>query len=105
MSRPVVWLIDAHYQIFRAYYSMPDLTAPDGRPVGAFRGYVAVLIKFLARQEPSHVIAAFDHDLTSFRNEIYAEYFSTDGPCRTTIEVNRLPTPIAIELKCIATIE
>lgn len=35
-------------------------------------------------------------------NSIYAEYFSTDGPCRTTVEVNRLPTPIAIELKCIA---
>lgn len=35
-------------------------------------------------------------------NRIYAEYFPGDGPCRTTVEVNRLPTPIAIELKCIA---
>ena len=35
-------------------------------------------------------------------NGIYAEYFSADGPCRTTVEVNRLPTPIAIELKCVA---
>ena len=35
-------------------------------------------------------------------NRIYAEYFSNDGPCRTTVEVTRLPTPIAIELKCIA---
>jgi len=35
-------------------------------------------------------------------NGIYAEYFSSDGPCRTTVEVNRLPTPIAIELKCVA---
>lgn len=35
-------------------------------------------------------------------NRIYAEYFAADGPCRTTVEVNRLPTPIAIELKCIA---
>ena len=35
-------------------------------------------------------------------NRVYAEYFSSDGPCRTTVEVNRLPTPIAIELKCIA---
>lgn len=36
-------------------------------------------------------------------NRIYAEYFSAEtGPCRTTVEVNRLPTPIAIELKCIA---
>ncbi|RMD95940.1 MAG: RidA family protein [Calditrichaeota bacterium] len=37
-------------------------------------------------------------------NQIYAEYFKTHRPCRTTVEVNRLPTPIAIELKCIATI-
>ncbi len=35
-------------------------------------------------------------------NRIYAEYVGSDGPCRTTVEVNRLPTPIAIELKCIA---
>ena len=40
-------------------------------------------------------------DFKSF-NKIYAEYFSSDGPCRTTVEVNRLPTPIAIELKCVA---
>jgi 2-aminomuconate deaminase len=38
-------------------------------------------------------------------NRIYGEYFgAADGPCRTTVEVNRLPTPIAIELKCIAEI-
>lgn len=35
-------------------------------------------------------------------NRVYAEYFREDGPCRTTVEVTRLPTPIAIELKCIA---
>lgn len=38
-------------------------------------------------------------------NRIYAEYFADNQPCRTTVEVNRLPTPIAIELKVIATIE
>jgi len=37
-------------------------------------------------------------------NRIYAEYFKDNQPCRTTIEINALPTPIAIELKCIATI-
>ncbi len=35
-------------------------------------------------------------------NKIYAEYFKENQPCRTTVEVNVLPTPIAIELKCIA---
>ena len=37
-------------------------------------------------------------------NQIYAEYFKDVQPCRTTVEVLSLPTPIAIELKCIATI-
>ena len=38
-------------------------------------------------------------------NRIYAEYFKDNQPCRTTVEVSSLPTPIAIELKCIAIIE
>lgn len=40
----------------------------------------------------------------SVYNQLYAEHFSTNQPCRTTVEVNALPTPIAIELKVIATI-
>ena len=40
-------------------------------------------------------------------NRIWAEHFSgvANPPCRTTVEVTRLPTPIAIELKCIATVD
>jgi 2-aminomuconate deaminase len=38
-------------------------------------------------------------------NKLYAEYFADALPCRTTVEINRLPSPIAIELKCIATID
>ena len=37
-------------------------------------------------------------------NKIYAAYFKDNQPCRTTIEIKSLPTPIAIELKVIATI-
>jgi 2-aminomuconate deaminase len=42
-------------------------------------------------------------DFASY-NKIYKEYFVTNQPCRTTVEVVALPTPIAIELKCIAVI-
>lgn len=35
-------------------------------------------------------------------NKIYAEYFKGHQPTRTTVEITALPTPIAIELKCIA---
>lgn len=38
-------------------------------------------------------------------NRLYAEYFKDNQPCRTTCEINCLPTPIAIELKVIATID
>ena len=38
-------------------------------------------------------------------NGLYAEHFADNQPTRTTVEVNRLPTPIAIELKVIATID
>ncbi len=37
-------------------------------------------------------------------NRIYAEYFGETQPCRTTLGITSLPTPIAIELKCIAVI-
>ena len=35
-------------------------------------------------------------------NQVYARYFGENGPCRTTVGVTRLPSPIAIELKCVA---
>ena len=38
-------------------------------------------------------------------NRIYADYFKDNLPCRTTVEINCLPTPIAIEVKVIATID
>ena len=43
-------------------------------------------------------------DFAAF-NRVYAEYFKTAQPCRTTVEVNALPTPIAVELKCVAVLQ
>ncbi len=43
-----------------------------------------------------------DEDFDRF-NKVYAEYFTANRPTRTTVEVTALPTPIAIELKCVAT--
>jgi 2-aminomuconate deaminase len=38
-------------------------------------------------------------------NRVYAEYFAENQPCRTTVEISSLPTPIAIELKCVAAVD
>ena len=44
-----------------------------------------------------------ERDFHTF-NRLYAEYFKDNQPCRTTIGIDSLPTPIAIELKCIAVV-
>ena len=42
-----------------------------------------------------------DDDFKAY-NALWKEYFGENPPCRTTLEINKLPTPIAIELKCVA---
>lgn len=49
-------------------------------------------------------LISMKRDFATF-NHLYAQYFTQNPPTRTTVEVNALPTPIAIELKVIATIE
>ncbi len=46
------------------------------------------------------------HDFTAY-NAVWAEHFpdAASAPCRTTLGITALPTPIAIELKCIAVLE
>jgi 2-aminomuconate deaminase len=48
-------------------------------------------------------LTSMEADFATY-NKLYGEYFAENQPARTTVEVSRLPTPIAIELKVIATI-
>lgn len=49
-------------------------------------------------------LTSIERDFQRF-NAVYREYFGAIEPCRTTVEVNRLPTPIHVEMKVIATID
>jgi DNA polymerase-1 len=79
MPRPVVHLIDAHVYVFRAWFSLPPMFAPDGTPCGAAYGFTNTLIRYLGEQDPSHVAACFDFALTSFRNERFPAYKASRG--------------------------
>ena len=71
----------------------------------AFENVRAVLEDAGARWEDLVDVTVFLTDLKrdfAAYNRIYAEHFKGARPCRTTVEVAALPTPIAIELKCIA---
>jgi DNA polymerase-1 len=71
---PRVHLIDAHLYVFRAYAALPEMRAPDGTCTQAAYGFASTLIRILGEAAPKHVACAFDHALTSFRNEIEPGY-------------------------------
>ncbi len=72
--RPLVHLIDGAIYIFRAYYTLPSMEAPDGTPTGAAYGYANTLIKYVADVDPSHLAIGWDDSMESFRTEYFPVY-------------------------------
>jgi len=78
-KRPLVHLIDGPVYVFRAYYSMPPMNAPDGTPTNAAYGFASTLIKYLADTRATHGAVAFDASSESFRNALEPEYKAQRG--------------------------
>ena len=74
-----LYLIDGTFELFRAYYALPPMHAPDGRPVAAVRGLIQTLLALLRDDDVTHVACAFDHVIESFRNDLFAGYKTGDG--------------------------
>ncbi|MBT7609862.1 MAG: DNA polymerase I [Bacteriovoracaceae bacterium] len=67
-------IIDISNFIFRAFFAIRPLTAPDGTPVNAVHGVLSMLLKIFKTYTPTHVFIARDTKGGSFRNELYDEY-------------------------------
>ena len=74
-----VYLIDGTYELFRAYFALPKLESPDGRPAGAVRGLAQSLLSLLRDSEVTHIGCAFDSEILSFRNELFDGYKTGEG--------------------------
>jgi 5'-3' exonuclease len=72
-------LVDATFELFRAYYSRPEEDGPDGRPVNAVRGLIESMLSLLREDDLTHVAAATDHVIESWRNDVYPTYKSSAG--------------------------
>jgi 5'-3' exonuclease len=72
-------LVDATYELFRAYYGAPPARSADGREVGAVRGLLRTLLSLLREDGVSHVACAFDHVIESFRNGLFPGYKTSEG--------------------------
>ena len=69
-----VYLVDGTYELFRAYFALPQLTGAGGRPVGALTGLARGLLALLRDRQVTHIGCAFDHRITSFRNDLFPGY-------------------------------
>ena len=69
-----VYLVDGSGFIFRAFHALPPMTRPDGTPVNAVYGFVAMLMKLLSETDADHIAVIFDAARKNFRNDIYPEY-------------------------------
>jgi 5'-3' exonuclease len=77
--RPTLHLVDATYELFRAWFAVPPAKSPDGREVAATRGVMATLLYLVQQEGATHVACATDHVIRSFRNELYAGYKTEAG--------------------------
>jgi 5'-3' exonuclease len=76
---PSVHLVDATYELFRAFFSQPSRRAPDGSEVGATRGIILTLCTLIRNDGATHVGCATDRVIRSFRNDLYAGYKTDAG--------------------------
>lgn len=67
-------IIDISNYIFRAFFAIRPLHAPDGTPVNAVYGVLSMLHNLIVKYQPTHILVARDTKEGSFRKEIYPEY-------------------------------
>jgi 5'-3' exonuclease len=72
-------LVDATFELFRAFFSRPLERAPDGRPVNAVHGLVDSMLSLLREPDVTHIGAATDHVIESWRNDVFPGYKSSAG--------------------------
>lgn len=74
-----IHLVDATFELFRAFYSRPAERGPSGQPVNAVRGLIESMLSLLREPDVTHVAAATDHVIESWRNDLYPGYKSSAG--------------------------
>ena len=93
-----ICLIDGSGYIFRAFYGLPPLNAPDGTPVNAVYGFTNMFLKLTAKNRLRlYVGAVFDAKRRNFRNDIFPEYKAT----RREIPEDLIPSFRSFMTRCL----
>ena len=74
-----VHLLDGTYELFRAHFGAPSRQSPSGQEVGATVGLLRSFASLLRQPEVTHIAAAFDTVVESFRNDLFDGYKTGEG--------------------------
>jgi 5'-3' exonuclease len=69
-----LYLIDGHNVLYRTFFGLPRLSAPDGTPTNVVLGTARILLKILREEKPSAIAAVFDSPEPTPRHDLYPEY-------------------------------
>ena len=72
MSRLLI--VDGHAYAYRAFHAIHELRSPAGQPTNAIYGFVKMLSKMRAAQDPTHLIVVWDGGLNADRTAALPEY-------------------------------
>jgi DNA polymerase-1 len=71
---PRVLLVDGTNSLYRAFFAIPPLRAPDGSPTNAAYGFVNMLSKVIREEEPDYAVVVFDAPGKTFRHRLFDAY-------------------------------
>jgi len=86
-SRPVLYLIDGHSYIFRAFHAIRHLSNRSGTPTNAVYGVTKMLLKLVEEKDPSHVAVVLDAGGKNFRHEMFPEYKANRPPAPEELKI------------------
>jgi 5'-3' exonuclease len=73
-----IHLVDGTYELFRHYYALPSARDQDGRELAAVRGVLSSVLGMI-KAGATHIAVATDHVIESFRNQLWADYKTSEG--------------------------
>jgi 5'-3' exonuclease len=96
VTAPPLMLLDAASMYFRAYYGVPEsMTAPDGTPVNAVRGFTDMVSRLITERRPARLVACLDLDWRpAFRVEALPSYKAHRVPGEPDVAPAGLPEEV-----------
>jgi 5'-3' exonuclease len=97
-------LLDTASMYFRAFFGVPEISAPDGTPVNAVRGLLDMIARLVGEYHPSDLVCCWDNDWRpQWRVDLLPSYKShrvvaarADAP-----DIEEVPDPLEIQIPVI----